>query len=56
MSGAAIQSATDVSATGPVGTTVASAIAGGGTFTYTLAGADFVELEATCVVTLQAYD
>lgn len=54
--GQALNANTDVSAVGPVGTTATGATAGGGTFTYTLAGADFAELDAVCVVTLLAYD
>ena len=50
-SGADILDDVSSAATGPVGTPITAAIAGGGNFSYTLAGADFVELDAVCVVT-----
>lgn len=53
---AAFLGASDVSATGPVGTPVTAAIAGGANFSFTLAGADFVELVSRCVVTVLATD
>lgn len=46
----------DVAATGPVGTPVTAAYAGGANFSFTLAGADFVELVSRCVVTVLATD
>ena len=45
-----------VAATGPVGTPVTAAFVGGGNWSYTLAGADFAELDAVCVVTVKAID
>lgn len=45
-----------VAATGPVGTPVTTAFVGGGNWSYTLAGADFAELDAVCVVTVKATD
>jgi hypothetical protein len=56
--GAAVLNDADVSATGPVGTPITAAVpvTTGNVFTYTLAGADFAELVATCVVTYQGID
>lgn len=51
-----ILGATDVSATGPEGTPVQAATAGGGNFAYTLGSANFAELDAVCVVTLLCSD
>ena len=45
-----------VTATGPVGTPVTAAFTGGGNWSYTLAGADFAELDAVAVVTVLASD
>lgn len=50
--GQSILGPTDVSSAGPVGTTSTGATTGGGTFTWTLGGADYVELDAVAVVTL----
>lgn len=52
-SNASIQSGTDVSAAGTAGTSVGAALSSSAStnFTYTLGSADFVELDATCVVT-----
>ena len=49
---------TDTSATGNFGTPITAAISTvpGAEFTYTLAGADFVELDAVCVVTFIGID
>lgn len=55
-SGADALGATSVAVTGPVGTPVTAAFAGGGNWSFTLAGADFVELDATCVITVLATD
>lgn len=55
-SGADILNDASVAATGPVGTPITAAFAGGGNFSYTLAGADFAELDAVCVVTVLAAD
>lgn len=54
----AIQADTSVAATGARGTyaTVAVNTNASSVFTYTLAGADFAELEAVCVVTFQGID
>lgn len=54
--GADILNDESVASTGPVGTPVTAAFVGGGNFSYTLAGADFAELDAVCVVTVQALD
>lgn len=54
--GANILAATSVAATGPVGTPVTAAFAGGANFSYTLATATFAELDAVCVVTVLATD
>ncbi len=56
--GSGVLTGEDVSATGPVGTPVAAALdsSGGAEFIYTLAGADFVELDAVCVVTFVGID
>lgn len=54
--GANILNDESVAATGPVGTPITAAFAGGGNFSYTLAGADFAELDAIAVVTVMATD
>ncbi len=54
--GAVFLNDADVSATGPVGTPVTAAIAGGANFSFTLAGADFAELASKCVITVLATD
>ena len=41
-----------VASTGPVGTPITAAIAGGANFSFTLGSADFVQLEARCVITV----
>lgn len=46
----------DVSATGPVGTPVTAAIAGGANFSFTLSAGNFAELVSRCVVTVLATD
>jgi hypothetical protein len=55
-SGADALGATSVAATGPIGTPVTAAFVGGGNWSFTLAGADFAELDAVCVVTVLATD
>ncbi len=45
-----------VAATGPVGTVVGAAIAGGANFSFTLGSADFAELNSRCVITVVATD
>jgi len=55
-SGADILNDASVAATGPVGTPVTAAVAGGGNFSFTLGSADFAELDATCVVYVLAKD
>jgi hypothetical protein len=56
--GAVVLNDADVSAIAADGTPVTAAldVSAGDTFTFTLAGADFAELEATCVVTYQGID
>lgn len=56
--GAVIQNATSVASAGAAGSPVTAAISTSGStnFTYTLGSADFVELEATCVVTYIGVD
>lgn len=54
--GADALAATSVAATGPIGTPVTVAFVGGGNWSFTLAGADFAELDAVCVVTVLASD
>ena len=55
---AAAQSATDVSSAGTAGTAVVAALSSSTStnFTYTLGSADFVELDATAVVTFIGAD
>ena len=55
---ASFLSAIDVSSTGAVGTPVTAALdnTAGATFAYTLGSADFAELDATVVLTVQGSD
>lgn len=54
--GAVFLNDASVAATGPVGTPVTAVISGGANFSFTLAGADFVELVSRCVITVVATD
>ena len=55
-SGADALGASSVAATGVVGTPVTAAFVGGGNWSFTLASANFAELDAVCVVTVLASD
>lgn len=52
--GAVFLNDASVAATGPVGTPIMAAIAGGANFSFTLAGADFAELASKAVITVLA--
>lgn len=54
--GADALGASSVASTGVVGTPVTAAFIGGGNWSFTLASANFAELDAVCVVTVLASD